>query len=157
MKNPLTKYTDDQLYAELKRRKANQAMLGIKHLNINGITVKDFIVEYADWDCRPGDKEFRPYFAFFIKHGKKNHCIYYDYSVKKKWWPTEWEAGYGGQVIANAAFRFIPKGFAEAMENAYDYQGTTEEGIECLKKHGFKTIINVQEKTGLYEPKPGLA
>ena len=77
--NLLLKYTDEELYAELKRRRVDKEMLEVKQLNINEITVKDFIVEYADWYVGPKEPDFNPKFSFYIKKGKKKYCIYYDF------------------------------------------------------------------------------
>jgi hypothetical protein len=157
-KSSLNKYTDDELYAELNRRKAKSEAVKAKTLNINGITVKDFVVSYCDEYASPEDKEYNPFFSFYIKHKGKEYCIYYDYneedSKQKKWWPIVQESGYGGDIDANGAFNFIPKGFAEAMENAYEYVGKRglsgkeklEAGIKYLKECGFETITNIQRE-----------
>ena len=149
-KNPLTKFTDAELYAELKQRGADQELLKIQQLNINGITTKDFVVEYCDLHSAPSAPNYQPWFSFFIKRGKKKYDIYYGYSEKLKWWPTEIEENLIGETEEiNAAYRFIPEGFSEAMENAYEYSyGTWQEAIECLKQHGFTTITDIQKKCG---------
>ena len=137
----LKTFSDEELREELKRRDEFS-------IKINGITTSDFVVDYADWVIPPGHKEFRPTFAFFIKHKKKKYCIYNDYNYEnpQKWWPTHkrWE-----DDVVNGAMAFIPRGFYEVCENTYEYDGTTEEAIEKLKLSGFKTINNVQNKTGV--------
>ena len=140
----------DTLWAELSRRKKNFRTIEHRALNINGITVKDFVVEYFDHYASPGDKDYNPYFSFYLKRGKKKYCIYNDFhdETAPKWWPTKNIAGYGGTTMVNAASDFVPDGFSEAMENAYEYQGTVEEAIACLKDHGFENIKDVQSEYG---------
>ena len=151
IKSVLENFTSEQLYAELSRRTEAEYLSKIKSLNINGITVKDFVVKYADWNYYPDDIEFRPHFSFYLKHKGKEYCIYYDYSPSLKWWPIKKDElsnddyGYAG----NGAFDFIPSGFAEAVENGYEFHGTIEEGIERLREYGFPTIIDDQASTGL--------
>ena len=151
--NKLSSYTLEELedlyrevWDELGRRSIERETISIKTLCINGITTKDFVVRYADYDCSPDDPEFRPTFSFLIKRGKKEYCIYYDFNQEKpqKWWPTKRQ----GLRLEdeNAAFDFIPSGFCEASENIYEYSGTTEEAIECLKNRGFTDIQNAQER-----------
>ena len=127
----------DLLDAELARRTGASRVLEIRNLNINGITTKDFVVEYADYEAefpRPD----RPTYSFYIKRGKKLHCIYYGFN-NQSWWPT-------GDARENAASEFIPHYFVEASENSYEFDGAPEIAIECLKQHGFTTIKNVQKR-----------
>lgn len=148
----------ESLLDELNKRRINQNYLAKKVLNINGITTKDFAVTYADWVCPPDDPRFKPTFSFSIKRGRKSYCIYYDFNYEKphKWWPTR-PSGYlpdgvtapMDAEVENAAGDFIPDGFSESCENSYEYEGTTEEAIECLKKHGFTDIKNVQRQANL--------
>lgn len=158
MKIPnLKKYTyedlealDKAVTAEFAARNTTRAFLEKKNLNINGITNKDFQVTYADWNTPPDHPEFKPTFSFALKRGKKKYCIYYDFNREKpqKWWPTkksDWDDG----EVESAATDFIPDGFSECCENSYEYSGTTEEAIECLRRHGFDDIVDDQKRTGL--------
>jgi hypothetical protein len=55
--------------------------------------------------------------------------------------------------VHNAAYSFIPSGFAEAVENGYKYRrGKTEEAVKVLKEHGFETIIECKlEDQGYFQ------
>ena len=148
--------SDDQLAAltadvfnELSHRKMSREKIEIRTLTINDVTVKDFAVEYCDYECSPKEKDYSPRFSFYIKHGGKKHCIYEDFSEHKKWWPMEKDE-YEKRLV-NAAYRFIPTNFAESSENSYEYCSSclgdyVEEAITTLKEHGFEDITNTQDK-----------
>lgn len=132
-----------QISQEMKSRELDKELFEKKALVLNGVSIKDFIVEYQDQYTEPGDKHYNPFFSFYIKHGKKKYDVYYDWFDYKKdkplsWWPVE-------EDNDNAIYRFIPNGFSEAVENGYEYDGTVDEAIACLKKHGFASITNRQE------------
>lgn len=130
-------YSDEELYTELERRKIDKEIIRLNTLNINKITVKDFVVEIDE----PAEG-YGPYFVFYIKRGSKKYCIWYDYNQGKpqKWWPVDHY-----EKLENAAFEFIPKGFSESVENGYEYDnGSVDDGIEYLKKCGFWNIKKIK-------------
>jgi len=144
-KSDLSDYTDEQLYEMLDERRKNTKAKEIKELCAKtGITPKDFAVEYADWIAKPDDDDFNPTFSFYIKHKGINYDIYSGFKKSLKWWPTVRDE-YEGAI--NVAHEFIPGGFDEVTESAYQFNGNIEEAIECLKKHGFTDITDVQHKT----------
>lgn len=155
----------DQIYDVMATRRQVQIKEKKKTLNINGITVKDFVVMYA-----PIEEGEDPMFQFFIARDGKLHDIYYDngthdfekdpYFSWHSWWPTVNDndepcdpTKTDMDKVHNAAFGFIPSGFAEAMENCYEYgKGKTDEAIEVLKEHGFETIIECKvEDQGYFQ------
>lgn len=138
--------TDDQLNKEYKaivsewdhRNKIKQEETA-NSLCINGITCKDISVRYTD-------DEDGEYFSFYIKHDEKLYDIYYDHSIYDKnfkskfhsWWPINTEAV--DDWDQNGVFAFIPPGFAEAMENCYEYDGNIDQAIDQLKKYGITDV-----------------
>ncbi len=139
------------LYGELEKRNAAKEKKKQLALKINGITVRDFSVVYADYYCSPHEPEYKPTFSFYLKRGKKEYCIYNDFCETNphKWWPAEKQTQYGNRGWANRATEFIPQGFAEACENSYEFSGTTEEAIARLKEYGFTDIKDGQAETGM--------
>jgi len=118
-----------------------------KRLNINGITCKNISVNI--WSTN-GDSL---YYSFYIIHDEKQYDIYYDgvidYDKRTKennwgyhpWWPIDLEEEYD-EYSANGAFQFIPNGFSEAMENAYNFNGTETQAIKRLKSVGITNITH---------------
>jgi len=168
--NPYVNWSDEELgKAErqiidlLWHRRKIREMDKIRTLNINGITVKDFVVFYA-----PVEAGSRPYFSFFIARDGKLYDIYYDTcdrylnlssSPWYPWWPTvdgDGEpcspVGKAENEVYNGAYSFIPSGFLEACENCYEYGIETDKAIETLKKHGFEVVIKATlEDQGNYQ------
>ncbi len=145
-KNPLAKFTDEELYAELNRRNADKDLLRTKSTCVDGFTVKDVVCvqgteqDYADE--RRGYKDpYGPHYAFYLRVDGKLFDIYYQncvtgpcderLDVNPPRWP---EAADEGDVAAAA---FVPDWFAEAAENVYEYHG--KEPVEdYLKKAGIE-------------------
>jgi hypothetical protein len=137
MKNKYSKLSDaelnnvaNQIYTEQCRRRKKAEAKKAKTHSVNGITAKDICVFYSDYDSNS------ILFQFYIKHDGKMYDIYYDgcsgRGVFHPWWPVV-----DGE---NGVYEFIPNGFSEAMENCYEYNGTTKEAIAQLKKHGIKDV-----------------
>ena len=135
------------IYAELRKRSAIEKSEKQKNLNLNGITPKDFKVHI--WP--EGDSL---YYSFKIVHEGKDYDIYYDGVADwcgdrskgnhwgyHSWWPIDPEEE-DDEYAANGAWSFIPDGFSEAMENAYNYNGTKNQAIKKLKSWG---ITNIEE------------
>lgn len=111
----LSKYSTDSLYAEINRREEKEGSKKIKSLNVNGITVKDFVVRF----CQNDDGEYE--YSFYILKGKVEHCIYYDHKD-------------------NDVDEFIPNKFIQSMENVYQTNLMHKEAIKYLKQNGFTKI-----------------
>lgn len=111
----LSKYSTDSLYAEIDRRAEKENSKKIKSLNINDITVKDFVVRF----CQNDDGEYE--YSFYILKDKVEHCIYYDHKD-------------------NDVDEFIPNKFSESMENVYQTNLMHKEAIKYLKQNGFTKI-----------------
>jgi len=136
------------IYAELRRRSEVESTEKQKHLNLNGITAKDIkVVIWSEGDSL--------YYSFKIVHEGKDYDIYYDgvidwHGERTKenhwgyhpWWPIDPEEE-DDEYAANGAFLFIPNGFSEAMENAYNFKGTKNQAIKKLKSCG---ITNIEEE-----------
>jgi len=156
----------NQIEQVLQYRNSEKIAKEISELNINGITVKDFVVILG-----PLNEDEDPLFSFYIVYGGKIYDLIEDdgkWNAKDvfefhHWWPTVNEenesAGLGftsqnddGKRLYNAAFKFIPPGFSECCENCYEYGSDFKKGIEVLKKHGFTTIIEASlEDQGNYQ------
>lgn len=138
-KNPLEKFTDEQLYAELNRRQTDTEALQYKTLNLDGFTPKDLVCmqgcEY-DWgEEQVGYKdEYGPYYYFYLKVDDKLYDIYYqgcateNYDGRENSNPSRWPKG--KDEDSYAALSLVPSGFAEAAENMYEYHGKID-----VKKH----------------------
>lgn len=144
----------NQIEQILNHREEVKKAKQISELNINGITVKDFVVIYAPLH----EDDIEPIFSFYLVHDGKLHDLTEDAGVWDKkhnfkfhsWWPTVNDEDESDQLY-NAAFKFIPSGFLERCENCYEYGKGVKEAIEVLKKHGFETIIeSTLEDQGSY-------
>jgi hypothetical protein len=104
----------------------------IAKLNVNGFTAKDIKVVYSKNSfCNNGLQ-----FSFYLMKDGKDYDFYYKLDEEGElagdWWPENEDE------FINSLQEFIPRGFAEACENLYEYRGGTEiEAIKCLKKYGF--------------------
>lgn len=142
MKNKLLKFSDDELYAELNRRKVDTDACKNKVLNINGFTAKDIVcMRGGKYDEDEGD-DYGPYYHFYLRVDEKLFDVYYmncvtdPYRVSDKTVdPSRWPESDDGEYNNNACLEFIPNQFAEAMENSYEYHGETDVK-KYLKKHG---------------------
>jgi len=154
MKNNYKDWSTDDLRkeaeiicAEIYKRERKEDSKKQKNRNINGITPKDIVVEIWTTD---GDDL---YYSFYILYEGKRYDIYYDgiadYDNRSKennwgyhsWWPINPDEE-NDEYATNGAFLFIPDGFSEAMENAYNFNGTIKQAIKKLKSCG---ITNVNE------------
>lgn len=161
--NKYSKMTDDQLkklanevQEELSKRHNKIEFERARTLNINGITAKDIQVVYHDIH---GDGNLN--YSFYVKHDGRSYDFYYDHSKWDKshkrtfhpWWPVKTHDEYGNTYTENddwemnGAREFIPPGFAESMENSYEYDGTVEEVIKYLKNYGITDVQEYKERT----------
>jgi hypothetical protein len=122
----LSRYSTDSLYAEINRRQEKENIKNIKSLNINGITVKDFVVRF----CQNDDGEYE--YSFYILKGKVEYCIYYGFE-NQDWWPQY-------EKNNDASKFFIPSKFSESMENVYQTNLIHKEAIKYLRQNGFTKI-----------------
>lgn len=74
------------------------------------------------WYDMPLD-EYGPYYSFYLNGDR---CFYYDLDEDER----------------EIAISLIPKGFSEAMENAYEFSGSMDEAIALLTKVGITDIVN---------------
>jgi hypothetical protein len=148
-KSPLSKFTDEELYAELNRRNADKDLLSTKAVNIGGFTVKDVVcvqgsrIDYDEAILGHEDK-YGPYYSFYLRVDGKLYDIYYQccmtgpFDARLGVNPPRWpEAADEGDIDALA---LVPNKFAEASENTYEYHG--KEPVEkYLKKAGIEFRI----------------
>jgi hypothetical protein len=135
-KNPLAKFTPEQLYAELNRREVDKEMVAHKVLNVDGFTAKDVVCMQGGKYDDPDDG-YGPYYAFYLKVDGKLFDFYYQscitdprYVNGKEVEPSRWPKGDNDDYGSYAVLELVPPGFAEAMENAYEYHGKGD-----IKKH----------------------
>lgn len=121
----IKKLTDKQLEKlfntvgdELNKRKISREQVDLKRkieknaLNVNVRIWYDGVLD-----------ENGPWYSFYLDG---NRCFYYDLDDAER----------------EMAMSLIPEGFAEAMENAYEYHGSMEEAIKKLKACGITNIVN---------------
>lgn len=101
----------------------------IQNLNIKGFKAKDIKVIYYKMYDEEGYN-----FSFYIMKDGKDWDFYYGQSDQGagSWWPNSKDSMYLSPI-----HQFIPPGFCEACENAYEYHGKNEDAIELLKTCGF--------------------
>ena len=126
MKIDVKKLTDKQLeklfntvtYAELANRTMTREQVDLKRK----IKTNDLNVRVRIWYEGPVDK-YGPWYSFFLNGDR---CFYYDLDEEER----------------EMAMSLIPRGFAEAMENAYEFRGSMEEAIKRLNECGITNIVN---------------
>ncbi len=105
------------------------------------IKLSDLYVVYGDFNgYSPGDEYYSVNFMFYIKKDGKEYCTYYDFDPSLDWWPK-----CGPDNEENNFSIFIPRGFAEAMENSYEFDGTVEEALALLRKCGITDLRKHEE------------
>jgi hypothetical protein len=120
IETPLCGISDESLYAEFQRRKLSEEILELRNLDLNGITVKDFVVCY-------GRQEFVDEISYKFAPFTKNP----DGTL---------EFGYHTDKIESHEWgHFFPKGFSEEEECIYTYAGALSEALELLKQCGIET------------------
>lgn len=129
MKIDVKKLTDKQLEKlfhavsdELANRTMTREQVDLKRK----IKKNDLNVRVRIWYEGPVDK-YGPWYSFYLDGDR---CFYYDLDEEER----------------EMAMSLIPRGFAEAMENAYEYHGTQEEAIKALNDCGIINIVNELEK-----------
>ena len=125
----IKKLTDKQLEKlftsvsnELNKRKISREQVDLKQK----IKKNVLNVHVRIWNDGSMD-EYGPWFSFYLDG---NRCFYYDLDKEER----------------EMAMSLIPKGFAEAMENAYEYHGSIYEAIKKLNDCGITDITNELEE-----------
>lgn len=126
--SPLSDYTLEEIYAELKIRSDKEDIDRVKNCVINGKSSKDLTCQYGDM-MGYGDNEI--HYMFYLRHKNKFYDTYYG-PIEKKWWPKE--------NNENAVECFIPSGFGSSTENCYDFRGTLDEALKVLRNAGITDI-----------------
>lgn len=133
-KNPLAKFTNEELFAELARRNADT---GRVDMTVDGFSAKDLVCMEGNAETSRGyiDSNNKEY-QFYLRVDGKLFDVYYqtcmagDYNARQNTEPSRWPSSDG-------ALGLIPTEFVEASENSYEYHGKIPVA-DCLKLYGIE-------------------
>ena len=132
-KNPLAKFTDAQLLAELSKRGTDTATMDTANKVVNGFSTKDLVCIQGDAQSyeeeNRGYKDpYGPHYSFYLRVDGKLFDIYYQNCVTGEYddrqgvepsrWPESDDDGWN-----YVSLDFVPTEFSEASENMYEYHG----------------------------------
>lgn len=163
LREGLASFSTEELLLELKNRKTDMALAQIRtasvmikeegsedwELTIKNIGVVYGINEYGDLeDINTATAEqladvSNYYFSFYIiKPNGKWYCYYYDFD-NTGYITEDPEHELDHHDIMG---RFIPEGFAESMENSYEYYGakTIGEALAKLQQAGLSRVLTIE-------------
>lgn len=127
--NKLSEISDEELLAEVAARKFSREEVRIKTLSIatnkrkEPLTNKDVLVRYfKNEDFQTGDKLCYEYlYNFSVEMNGRSKSFYY-----------------GDHGAGEDIFLFVPKGFADSMEDVYETRLELSDAIKTLEKLGYK-------------------
>jgi len=116
--NPdLSKFTDEELFAELQKRRANLEILKARTMNINGITAKDIVILYGE------EKDYK-------------QKIYYRYAPHVLRADGVLEFGYDIDEFGYELWNEFLPGFNESEECIFEYRGSLAEALSVIESLG---------------------